>query len=420
MKRLQLFPIIVTCLAIATSCSDDGNVNPGGSDIPPSDTIELSEEETDVIKKGAEFSFDLFRTAIENPDIANDPQTDNLAISPLSGNICLALIANSCDATTEQKIAQMLGASSKEDLNTVYNKLMRYLSSSTATGANIRFANSVWYADGHSVSPAFTEVIKAFYYADVTPIDFTDTPNAVSLINSWCAAKTDNLIPQFLDYIEPSTLAAWYNAIHFSGLWQDEFDPAKTVAEPFHGKDETSSVKMMHHEKLAAPCAEYDDFDAVKLCFKSKLESKTAITFILPHEGKDVDEVAAKLTSEFWSGLYFRVFNVNLSLPSFKIDAGVKYTQLLAAAGFNLDVAKLDQMGIADNKGVLNIAQKSCIKVDEKGAVVATVTGSDIWTANQVPSKTMTFNRPFIFIIENEATHSIILAGRINNLPKAE
>lgn len=74
----------------------------------------------------------------------------------------------------------------------------------------------MWYADGNELSPAFLETMSQCYYAGVTLVDFTDTDRAVQLINSWCATKTANLIPNFLRDINPSTMAAWYNALYFA------------------------------------------------------------------------------------------------------------------------------------------------------------------------------------------------------------
>lgn len=405
---------------IGSGCSDEKTIAPDHSDIPPSESIELTADEKSALQSGLDFSFDLFRTTIEHYNSVVEENTDgNFTISPFSGNVCLAMIANSCDDNTAAQISKALGETSVDNLNSAYNKLLRFLSSKEATGVDLTIANSVWYAEGHNLSPYFTDVMSEYYYAGVTPVDFTDTDGAVRLINSWCAAKTANIISNFLSDIDPSTMAAWYNAIHFTGTWCDEFDPAKSTVSTFHGRDKESSVKMMHNT-FATACAEYDDFDAVKLFFKSTTTDATSLTVVLPHEGVDIDELASRFTGEYWSKLYFRGYKLTLAIPSFELGSKIRYDALLAATGINIDAARLDRMGLADFDGTIGIGQKTKLNVDEKGAVAATVTGSDIYWATSLRPKEMTFDRPFLFFIENGKTHTLLLAGRINNLPNAD
>lgn len=383
-------------------------------------TISLTDHENTINTSINQFSFKfLNQAALSAEDF--DGNDGNIAVSPLSTSICLAMVANSGDRESEKAIANMLGEVNLQQLNSTCNKLMRFLPS-TANGAILTIANSAWYNTLYTPSGNWAENLASTFGSHIKGIEFAD--KNVALINNWCSENTNGHIPSIIDRLRPEGVVHLLNALYFQGKWIMDFDPDLTDSAEFNGEKQNSEVKMMH-ATMPLEYASNADFANVSLPFYGN----SRIVFVMPSEEKSATELAKTFSYTDWRTAISKAkkTKVNLSLPKFKADCSADISDILYKLGLP-EAFDLDKMEVKDQFGrILNgapiVHHKTSVSIEEKGAEAAAITDAEIVVTSpgdarpeEINEVTLTFDRPFLYFIENTSTGSILIAGIINNL----
>lgn len=333
--------------------------------------------------------------------------TGNITVSPLSAALCMAMVANSCDDASAQKMADVLYCDDLEALNTLSNKLIRFLSHKQ--DIIVSLANSVWYNKWVTVDPGYGQSMFDTFYAPVQSADFS-LQSTVDLINSWAGEKTNGMIPRVIDQIDPTSVVIWANAMYAAGEWNAPFDPKDTGRAMFNGRDMRNVVDMMESD---AKFEFYGNtqFSAVRLPFKG---NGASMIFILPDEGVTVDQLLESLSAEDFDQMRasWKRDQMIVRLPKFDIAQKADLNEAYRALGVP-GAVKYTFISTPDAGGVTTW-QCARIMVDEHGAKAAAVTVSDLCTA-PMPS-ILTFDRPFLYFFCDDSTGTILLSGRVCNL----
>ena len=403
---------IVVMAVLLPACSDnDSDEGPqSGSEPFKKAEIELSRSEADIAAGINSFGLKLFN------EVARDPQTaiesPNFAVSPVSFALCMSLMANGMDEAFQDEVAGVLNAGSIDALNDMSLKLMSYLPYSSETTV-FKLANAVWYAPELSPVQKFAGIAKNSFKASPSSLDFKN-PSSVDVVNKWCSDNTEGVIKEAVrhsDIVAAMTLFA--NALYFNDKWSDPFDKKKTADATFHGVTSDAQVAMMHNSIKTAYC-ETPMWSAVILSYKGPFE----MMLFLPAEGSSIAALSASLSTEDL-GTFLenaQIYNVNLTLPKFESAFDGDCMQYLANLGLNRLPESLDGFicppGKSEIKG-MRIKHITKVSTDEIGTVAAAVTISmTLGSAGVTRSVDMTFNRPFVYLIRNTATGSIIMAGQ--------
>lgn len=160
---------------------------------------------------------------------------------------------------------------------------------------------------------------------------------------------------------------------------------------------------------------ESDIAEAVSLPFNGC----TRFVAILPKDGHQASDVARTISSGDFKKLNIaRYTDVKLDIPRFSASSShPELIEVFEKLGIT-DSTTPDKMGVNTIKE-LQAIQKADIRIDEEGATLASasdITGVDIATPPAYETRQLTFNRPFLFFVENTATGTILMAGLINNL----
>jgi len=260
---------------------------------------------------------------------------------------------------------------------------------------------------------------RTFFTAEARSLDFRD-PASVATINSWVGEKTRNKIPKLLDRIEDEEVAFLINAVYFKGSWRDGFDRGRTRFEPFHGADGSNrSVSMMNRDPSPLLYSRGSGYEAVELLYGN---GAFAMTVILPTSGATPAEVLSQLDAAAWRDLRsaFAEQKLGLTLPKFRLEYERKLNADLTALGMGIafDGARADLYGIADVRPdrlfISRVLQKTFVDVNEEGteAAAATVVGIGVTSA---PSR-FVVDRPFLFVIHERLSGTILFIGQINSL----
>jgi len=132
--------------------------------------------------------------------------------------------------------------------------------------------------------------------------------------------------------------------------------------------------------------------------------------------------VLAGLTPATWRVLTssFQEVKVVLNVPRFKMDYRRSLVDDLRALGMGIafDAGQADFSGIADVSPerlyLTQVLQKTFVEVNEEGTEAAAATAVGVGVTSMPP--TFTVDRPFLFVIRERLSGTILFIGQVNEL----
>ncbi len=404
MKNLKWYLIPVLVALLMSRC---------GMPIEPYVGIanELSLHEREIAASGNTFGLNLFRE-LNKEEIGN-----NMFISPLSVSYALGMTLNGAAGETRTAMLQTMAlhGMSMEEINASYKNLMAYLMHIDPE-VLVEIANSIWYRQGLNVEQDFIDVNQQFFDALVQALDFT-APESVDIINAWINQKTHGKIEEVIEEIERDNVMFLINAVYFKGTWLYEFDADNTKDDLFNREDGTSiPVKMMEQRSDFRYTAN-DLFQAIDLPYG---DEKYVMTLLLPRSGKHVDDLTAQMTAENWrqwiAELNGEKRPVDLFLPRFTLEYDISLKRVLTSLGMGIafsgkaDFTKIDKAG---DLWINDVLHNTFIDVNEEGTEAAAVTVVIIDRTSGSGTPVMRVDRPFIFVIREQESDTILFMGKI-------
>ena len=392
------------------------------------------------------FAFDFYRRLAENDD-------GNLFFSPYSLSAALAMTyAGAAGDTAEQMAGALRFDLPQDELHPAFNALDLELAAISAGESDdgealpeLNIANALWAQQGYEFKPPFLDTLAQQYGAGLEQLDFTQPEGrgaAAGRINQWASEQTAGKIPSVVnaDSFGPCLPPTWEctrlvitNAIYFKGLWKEKHDFARsdTSKRVFHLADGGMEFVPMMQQERELEYHETEDYQAVELPYQG---DRLAMLVLLPKADRR-DEFDAGLDAGVVAYFDKAALNdriVRLSMPRFKLEKQVNAKSLLRDMGmtdaFSPDHGVADFSGMADfshpdspDVGIYieSVFQKAFVEVNEKGTEAAAVTAVIGGAVPQsvpptpLPPIVMEVNRPFIFVIRDTDTGSILFVGRI-------
>jgi serine protease inhibitor len=343
---------------------------------------------------------------------------NNYFVSPLSLHIALGMLLNGADGSTKAEIENVLKlGDNQQENNEIYLKLLQSLPSADPAVTN-QIANSVWQRKDFAVEKNFTSNLQQYFLAKVYNEDFAN-PSTVGKINQWASDNTNAKIKKVLEEISDSQVMFLMNALYFKGNWAKPFDPKSTHVQAFHNANSsTSEVKMMNMTDKVLH-TQQADYQAIELPYGN---GNYAMTVLLPNEKTDINSLIAKLNPTEWSNIKsnLKEKKIVLSIPKFQMDYEVKLNKILASLGMPTAFTDLaDLSKITPPAGKLKVGfvkQNTFVAVDEVGTEAAAVTtiGIELTSAPNYPM--FIADRPFLFVIHEKNSNTIMFTGKIANL----
>lgn len=407
--------IFVTIAAILSSASCEKGNSDLDKELPDPIKIELRGSEAEMVKSDQQFAIEFFANVFNEEAAELDK---NFMISPLSLSMALAMTWNGADGETKavmQKVLKLDGYTDQE-VNEYYEKLREALLK-TDPSTKLAIANSIWTNKNIKIKDDFIRLNNEYFNSTVESVDFSDA-NSVKLMNKWAADNTNNLITHVLDKTNPNALMYLMNALYFKGIWTSEFNSRNTSSKPFYSEDgQTKNVDMMH-QKSSFKYNENQTMQIVELPYGNQAFS---MIVLLPKEGNKLADVTQELqNSNSWGNLVsgLRSTQVDLYLPKFKTEYSRVLNDVLEKMGMGIafEPGAADFSRMTDTDAFISfVEQFTYINTDEVGTEAAAVTVVGIELTSYQPDRTATFNanRPFIYIIRENSTGSILFMGAV-------
>lgn len=217
------------------------------------------------------------------------------------------------------------------------------------------------------------------------------------------------------------------NAIYFNGYWRHPFPANETIKAPFFA-DQTAAAQPTEFMKQTGQFFYLEsaqlDAQVLRLPYKGR---RFSMTLMLPNcaEAGAIDQLLGRLDSEsLRSSQYFMdEVEVRMQIPKFRFDHAaplVPVLQQLGIAAIFTSEASLPLLarGVDAHRRlqVSQVLQKAGIEVNEKGSTAYAAT--EVLLTNKFGGDTtreFVANRPFVFLIEDESTGSLVFAGKVVN-----
>ncbi len=349
----------------------------------------------------------------------------NLALSPYSISSALAMTYAGARGQTAQQMEQALHfEQSKTDLHALFGRLDTALKA--AQGSNeLNIANSLWPQKKYPFREEFLNLLRKNYGATVTPLNYEqEAEQARVTINQWVDDKTRHKITEIIrpGVLDESTRMVLVNAIYFNGTWATPFAESATQSDKFYNKpDTTVTVPFMYTGGQFS----YGENDQLQLLALPYAGRKLEMLVLLPRSRDGIGQLENSLTaaslSVWTSGM--RNGQVDVALPKFKMSSGFTLAKTLTALGVKdaFDPERADFSGMDGNSHWLYIGtvlHKAYIDVNEKGTEAAAATAVVMMETGPAPPakppREFRADHPFLFLIRDSTTGSILFMGRVS------
>ena len=382
-----------------------------------------------VVQGNNEFALALFARLRENQG--------NLFFSPYSISTALAMTYAGARGQTETQMAKVLHFPTlagekvppepfmqEGQFHSAFGVVVKDLNQRAKKGNyELAVANALWGQKGYKLLNDFLKLIETEYDGRLTEVDFvTATESARQTINAWVEQKTRDKIKELIKpgVVDAMTRLVLTNAIYFKGNWARQFKKDRTREAPFTlasgGKVDAPMMNQMGEFRYM----EAEDFQALELPY---IDNELSMIILLPKETDALPEFEKKLKLEDFSQWLDRLHRreVIVSVPKFKTTSQFSLASVLKSMGMGdaFSARAADFLGITGSRDLFisAVIHKAYVDVNEEGTEAAAATGVTMRLTSAGPSQTPVFraDHPFLFLIRDNRSGSILFVGRLTN-----
>ena len=366
-----------------------------------------------VVAGNTEFALDLY-AKLRNED-------GNLFLSPYSISTALAMTYAGARGNTATQMADVLHFSlEQERLHPAFAALESSVKAAgDGSNCTLHVANALWGQQGYGFLDGFLALNRKHYGAGFREVDFVQAAEqARQTINTWVAKQTQQIIKELLRKgdLDPADVLVLTNAIYFKGDWASRFDRQHTQDAPFRISETKQVVVPMMRQFQEFPFASGDDLDVLELPYDG---DRLSMVVLLPKQVDGLATVEASLSRENlerWLGR-LRQQAVRVSLPRFKLDFRADLAKTLAGLGMTdaFSGSKADFSGMTGRRDLFIglVIHQAQVDVNEEGTEAAAATAVKM-KRGPAPAEFVA-NHPFLFLIRDKQTGSILFLGRVLN-----
>ncbi len=316
----------------------------------------------------------------------------------------------------------------------------------------LRVANALWGEQTYRWRPEFLKALDEPYGAALREVDFIHNPERErQRINQWVEDQTEKKIKELLPKSPPvitgNTRLVLTNAIYFKGNWSQRFDAKQTNDLQFttaSGEKVTAPTMWFdpqHADFKRKTLNGYFPFGYAAFDAQGKRTSNRGRTHFeileMPYAGNELsmfvllpsrhdgvpglEQQLNRRNLEQWLSTVEKR-EVEVYLPKFKMETEFDLVPTLMALGMPTAFGgAADFTGLCESGGlsIAAVRHKAFVEVNEVGTEAAAATAVVLAESAPPPARTFKALRPFIFLIRDNQTGSILFAGRMMN-PEGE
>ncbi|XP_051006897.1 alpha-1-antiproteinase-like [Acomys russatus] len=165
------------------------------------------------------------------------PKQTNIVFSPVSITAAFAMLSLGAKGSTHKQILKGLKFSLMNKADMEVHRCFQYLSHSLRQPDHqlqLTTGSSLFINKHLRVADKFREAIRDLYHSEAIPVNFRDTQEAKTEINSHVMKRSYGQIEQMVDDLPIDTVLVLMNFISFSGIQNGEFQDKHTVEDKFY------------------------------------------------------------------------------------------------------------------------------------------------------------------------------------------
>jgi serpin B len=309
-----------------------------------------------------------------------------------------------------------------ERLHPAFTKLITDLSTSDRNVYQLAQANRLWGHKDCVFLDTFLTITRNDYGAELEKVDFVHaTEQARRTINTWVAQKTQQKIQDLLanGSLDRRTRLVLTNAIYFNGTWVTQFNPRQTANRPFNITS-TQQIDVPTMQLPATEAVSMAELDGLKVLEMPYVGNRLSMIILLPEKADGLSELEQRLKWEnlqkWLSSVSFSEYPVQVSLPKFKVSGEFELKQTLSQLGMSSafdESADFSGMNGKKDLSLSTVVHKTFVSVNESGTEAAGATA--VVGGTRGGGRRFQANHPFIFLIRDRRSESILFLGRVVN-----
>ena len=421
MKKALLFMLIAIMLFGLVACAQ-----PVSSEVLQSDKQRVTSPVATqaglatLVDGNSAFAFGLYQ-ALREAD-------GNLFYSPYSISLALAMTYAGARGETEKQMTDTLHFDLLQNrLHPAFNNLDLELGrrgqgakGKDGEGFRLHIVNAIWGQKDFKFLPEFLDLLAENYGAGLRTLDFMKaSEQSRIIINKWVSDQTEerikDLIPQ--GTIDELTRLVLTNAIYFNAAWQYSFEEDATSNSAFYLLNGDKITVPMMRQAESFGYAEGDGYQVVELPYDGR---ELSMLVLLPQTNRFElfeESLNAQRVDDIMKNLNTR--EVVLTMPKFEFESSFGLKKTLTAMGMPVAFsAGADFSGMTGNPDLFigEVLHKAFVSVDEAGTEAAAATAV-IMELTAMPGEPVevTIDRPFIFLIRDIESATILFIGRVVN-----
>jgi serine protease inhibitor len=332
----------------------------------------------------------------------------------------------------------------------------------------MRIANALWGEKTYAFKQSYFDALDKYYHTSgFFPVDFkNDFENARQRINGWVEERTHHRIKDMISRnsfdaeAQKRLRLVLTNAIYFKGEWSEVFPKEATKDDDFHlANGKKQRVPMMAYEDMKAAryaafrgdgtyfdtpkqvalgekdtSILYPDergFQMLELSYKG---GEMSMVLIVPRSANGLPALEKKLNSADVQTWIDKMTNreVHVFVPRFKLETMYDMEDALQGMGMvrafvdprQAKGAQFDGMSASSDPAqkfyISKVLHKAFVEVNEKGTEAAAATAVSMAVGAAAPilmpfTPVFKADRPFVFLIRDVKTGSILFLGRMTN-----
>jgi serpin B len=374
-----------------------------------------------LVSGNTAFAFDLYSHLSATPG--------NLFFSPYSISTALAMTYAGARGQTETQMRPVLHFDDAgQQVHSSFAKLQIKLNGAAKQGnVELGIANALWADDREPFLPAFLTTVSDNYKSDLNGANFrTGAEDARGQINGWVAKMTRDRIQEIIPpgVLNYQTKLVLVNAIYFKGAWDAEFNADETSVQPFHlALDKQVDARFMR-QIANVYCGAYEEFGGFEVAELPYSGNQLSMVILMPRHIDGLDQFEIQINLGLLDAALGQIKkrHIRIELPKFRMESEFLLNRTLAGMGMtdSFNRGKADFSGMNGKKNDLYISDvfhKAWVEVNEKGTEAAASTAVVMGARGARPIQPEVFrvDHPFIFLIRERTSGTILFVGRVAN-----
>ncbi|XP_042301430.1 alpha-1-antiproteinase-like [Sceloporus undulatus] len=359
-----------------------------------------------------DFAFKLYH------EVALGAAKKNIFFSPLGISTAFSMLALGAKSHTLSQLLSGLSFNQTEiteqEIRENFRALLEHLNN-PSRNIELTLGNALFIDEEFKPLKKFLKDAKYFFKSDISHTNFNNSEEAEEEINSYIKKKTNGKLVDVVKGLDAEVVTVLVNYIFMKAHWKNPFNPSNTQEDYFFVDEHTTiKVPMMFRNGLYYT---YHDTDLSCQVAVLPYQGTTSAFFVLPDPGKMKqveDALGRELFLKWLNSL--REQRINLHLPKFSISTKYVLKGILRRLGITDIFTNEANLSGITGKPDLQISKafhQTYLNVHENGTEAAAATVIEAVPVSLFPI--MKMSRPFLMIIFESNSQSILFMGRITN-----